>query len=99
MHRLERSKAICHWYVDLKNHANFHDHLSILELPAAEPAKEAAGNCVGFIFVITGDVHQFKNRDELKANVETNGGKVAGSISKKTNYFISNNVASTSSKN
>ena len=96
---LERSKAVCDWYVDLKNHDNFHDLLSILELPAVEPAKEAAGNCVGLTFVITGDVHQFKNRDEFKAYVGTNGGKVADSISKKTTYLVNNDVASTSYKN
>lgn len=95
----ERSKAVYEWYDDLKNNETFHDLLSILELPAVEPAKEAAGNCVGLTFVITGDVHQFKNRDEFKAYVEANGGKVAGSVSKKTNYLVNNDVASISSKN
>ena len=50
-------------------------------------------------FVITGDVHQFKNRDAFKAYVEANGGKVAGSVSKKTDFLVNNDAASASSKN
>ena len=50
-------------------------------------------------FVITGDVHHFKNRNEFKAYVESQGGKVAGSVSKKTNYLVNNDLESTSSKN
>ncbi|MGL6174818.1 MAG: NAD-dependent DNA ligase LigA [Cellulosilyticaceae bacterium] len=50
-------------------------------------------------FVITGKVNQFKNRDELKANVELNGGKVAGSVSKTTDYLINNDSTSTTGKN
>ena len=50
-------------------------------------------------FVITGDVHRFKNRDAFKAYVEQNGGKVAGSVSKKTSFLVNNDVESTSSKN
>ena len=50
-------------------------------------------------FVITGDVHHFKNRDAFKTYVEAEGGKVAGSVSGKTNYLVNNDVESTSSKN
>ena len=57
------------------------------------------GKCSGLTFVITGDVHHFKNRDAFKAYVEAEGGKVAGSVSKKTSYLVNNDVESTSSKN
>lgn len=50
-------------------------------------------------FVITGKVGIFKNRDELKAKIESLGGKVVGSVSKNTNYLINNDLESTSSKN
>ena len=53
----------------------------------------------GKIFVITGKVHKFKNRNALKEFIEANGGKVAGSISKNTSYLINNDVNSTSGKN
>ena len=51
------------------------------------------------IFVITGKVINYKNRDELKTEIESLGGKVASSISSKTNYLINNDINSTSSKN
>lgn len=50
-------------------------------------------------FVITGSVHHFANRNEVKALIESRGGKVAGSVSSKTNYLINNDAASASSKN
>ena len=46
------------------------------------------------IFVVTGKLHSFKNRDALKADIEANGGKVTGSVSSKTNYLISNEDSS-----
>lgn len=51
------------------------------------------------IFVITGKTIEFKNRNELKDFIESNGGKVTGSVSKKTDYLVNNDVNSTSSKN
>ena len=53
----------------------------------------------GKIFVITGTVRQFQNRDEVKAAIETHGGKVTASVSKNTDYLINNDINSTSSKN
>lgn len=50
-------------------------------------------------FVITGSIEQFKNRDELKAIIESKGGKVTGSVTSKTNYLINNDNLSGSSKN
>ena len=53
----------------------------------------------GMNFVITGSVEHFANRNEVKALIESKGGKVTGSVTSKTNYLINNNVESTSSKN
>lgn len=50
-------------------------------------------------FVITGDVHHYKNRKELQTHIENLGGKVTGSVSTKTNYLINNDASSPSSKN
>ena len=50
-------------------------------------------------FVITGSVNYYPNRDALKADIETHGGKVSGSISSKTDYLINNDINSNSSKN
>lgn len=52
-----------------------------------------------YIFVITGSVEHFKNRDELKEAIEERGGKVTGSVTSKTNYLINNDNLSNSSKN
>lgn len=51
------------------------------------------------IFVITGSVNHYQNRDALKADIEAHGGKVVGSVSSKVNYLINNDINSTSSKN
>ena len=50
-------------------------------------------------FVITGTVEHFTNRKELKEKIESLGGKVTGSVSKKTDYLINNDTMSSSSKN
>ena len=50
-------------------------------------------------FVITGSVEHFTNRNEVKAVIESKGGKVTGSVTAKTHYLINNDVNSTSSKN
>ena len=95
----ERSAAILGWYGDDGNRSVFSELLELLSIPTAEPVTETKGSCVGLTFVITGDVHSFRNRDAFKAYVEANGGKVAGSVSKKTSFLVNNDLESTSSKN
>lgn len=51
------------------------------------------------VFVITGFLTHYKNRDELVQKIEQLGGKVSGSVSAKTNYLINNDKESASSKN
>ena len=53
----------------------------------------------GMNFVITGSVEHFANRNEVKAVIESRGGKVTGSVTSKTNYLINNDTTSNSSKN
>lgn len=53
----------------------------------------------GKTFVITGSLNHYSNRNELKEVIESNSGKVSGSISSKTSYLINNDIDSTSSKN
>ena len=53
----------------------------------------------GMNFVITGSVERFANRNEVKAFIESLGGKVTGSVTGKTNYLINNDTTSNSSKN
>lgn len=53
----------------------------------------------GKIFVITGSLASYPNRDALKKEIEDRGGKCSGSVSAKTNYLINNDIFSDSSKN
>ncbi len=53
----------------------------------------------GITFVVTGKLNTFKNRNELKELIENAGGRVTGSITKKTDYLINNDSQSTTQKN
>jgi DNA ligase (NAD+) len=53
-----------------------------------EPAAGVGGRLVGKTFVLTGALPTL-TRDEAKAMIEAQGGKVAGSVSKKTDYVVS----------
>lgn len=53
----------------------------------------------GKIFVITGSLLHYKNRDELVSVIEGLNGKVSGSVSAKTSFLINNDTESNSSKN
>ena len=53
----------------------------------------------GKVFVITGAVHEFRNRDELREFIEARGGRVSGSVSRNTDYLINNDITSGSGKN
>jgi len=52
-----------------------------------EPQGTVAGALAGKTFVLTGTLPTL-SRDEAKALIEARGGKVAGSVSKKTHYVI-----------
>ena len=69
------------------------------ELDFEAAAAEAGNALAGKTFVITGAVHDYKNRDEFKASVEARGGKVSGSVSKNTSFLVNNDITSTSGKN
>ena len=94
----EKSSTFVKYFHDAKNISIF-DNL-MKEITVEEEELKASGNlCEGLTFVVTGDVHHYANRNELKAYIESQGGKVTGSVSKSTNYLINNDVNSTSSKN
>ncbi len=74
--------------------AESHNREVIVQLRAAgvqwqenEPATAAAGAFAGKTFVLTGTLPTL-SRDEAKALIEARGGKVAGSVSKKTHYVV-----------
>ncbi len=95
----ERSRSLTEWYSSAKNRELLKKLLAQVNVEQIEPGKKEGGKCAGITFVITGDVHIYKNRDEFKAFVESQGGKVTGSVSKKTDYLVNNDIDSPSSKN
>ena len=95
----EKSNSILQWYANETNRSGLQHLLEKVELQKVEKINTDSGRCNGLTFVITGDVHHFKNRDAFKAYVEAEGGKVAGSVSGKTSYLVNNDVESASSKN
>ena len=95
----EKSGALLSWYAEGKNRRLLEKLLTELSVAETAPAEGRGGSCKGLTFVITGDVHIFKNREAFKTFVEENGGHVAGSVSGKTSYLINNDSTSASSKN
>lgn len=74
------------------------DHLmNFLHIQEDSPKQEQIFE--GMNFVITGSLLHFGNRSEAKELIESLGGKVTGSVTKKTNYLINNDIQSNSSKN
>jgi len=94
----EKSAKFIAWFKDDVHFLHVQHLLSELIIEEQEPV-ETGNKCQGLTFVVTGDVHHYKNRNELKAYIESQGGKVTGSVSKSTNFLINNDAASQSSKN
>ncbi|XME03088.1 NAD-dependent DNA ligase LigA [Lachnospiraceae bacterium C1.1] len=95
----EKSKSICEWYSDEKNASDLKNLLKEVKVQNGGAEVDINGKCAGLTFVITGDVHEYKNRAEFKAYVESQNGSVTGSVSKKTDYLVNNDIESSSSKN
>ena len=94
----ERSALIVGWFRNEDNLAMLRRLMQ--EITIQQPQLAPTGKqCEGLTFVITGDVHHYKNRNELKAYIESQGGRVAGSVSGSTSFLINNDVTSTSGKN
>ena len=85
------------FFADEHNMAVVDDLVNELDI---DETYEATGTALaGAIFVITGSLEHYKSRTELKKEIEAQGGKVAGSVSKNTSYLVTNNPESGSSKN
>ena len=94
----EKSAQFVSWFRNPQNLARYRRLLT--KLTVTNPDVSASGTlCAGLTFVITGDVHHYKNRNELKAYIESQGGKVASAVSGSTSFLINNDVTSTSGKN
>lgn len=85
------------YFAKTENREQLSQLLSHVVLEKEETAAEQ--KLSGQIFVITGSVEHFANRSEMKAYIESLGGKVTGSVTGKTTYLINNDTTSNSSKN
>lgn len=94
----EKSAQFVLWFRNAQNLARFQRLKEQLNVKALD-LTPTGDRCEGLTFVITGDVHHYKNRNELKAYIESQGGKVASAVSGSTSYLINNDVTSTSGKN
>lgn len=89
------SSAINQYVAD--NEARIRPLLDVLNIAPEQP--RAAGGLEGKAFCITGKLLHYPNRDALVADIEKNGGKVVSGVSAKTDYLITNDKDSGSSKN
>jgi DNA ligase (NAD+) len=78
------AQSIHSWFQD-KNHLRTVDELLQHVTPEAEKAVSAS--LEGKTFVLTGTLERF-SRDEAKEEIQKRGGKVSGSVSKKTDYVV-----------
>ena len=92
------AEGITSYFAEEEHRKLLADLLGILRLEAPEETPEKP-SFAGKTFVITGALTAFANRKEAQARIEAVGGKVAGSVSKNTDYLINNDPLSGSSKN
>lgn len=85
------------YFRDTEKRERFEHLLSRLTLVKEEVSGEQ--DLKGKVFVVTGSLTHFANRNELKDQIEKRGGKVTGSVTGKTDYLINNDTTSSSSKN
>ncbi len=83
---------------DAENRQKMDRLMSELKVEVPE-TKTGSQTLEGLVFVITGSLNHFENRNELKDLIESRGGKVTGSVTAKTTCLINNDVTSSSSKN
>lgn len=95
----EKSDSVIKWYAKADNQEDLHRLLSVLSLQGTEKKAAKQGLCENLTFVVTGKLEHFSNRDELKAYILSENGKVAGSVSNKTDFLINNDSESLSAKN
>ena len=85
------------YFQDEENNRRLDHLMSFLHIQDEGPKQEQI--FAGMNFVITGSLVHFGNRSEAKELIESLGGKVTGSVTKKTYYLINNDIQSSSSKN
>ncbi len=92
------ARSFVDYFAGEENRQQFNELVKELDIESGED-NDNQQILQGKVFVITGSVNHFANRNELKAYIESLGGKVTGSVTGKTDYLINNDNTSGSSKN
>ena len=92
------ARSFADYFASPEHNKTVDDLLQEITLETVQTDSQAQ-DLSGLVFVITGTLEHFENRSALKETIENAGGKVTGSVTKKTSYLINNDIASTSSKN
>lgn len=100
----EIAGAFVKWFQNPVNQEMFEDLLSEVRLsvpaePVAAPMASGKPGINRKTIVITGDVTHFDNRNAFKAWVEAHGAKLTGSVSKNTDFLVTNTPNSGTTKN
>lgn len=95
---IERNNSIHNYF---KENHNYVCALASQFIFQDDTVESTIANTVlnGKKFCVTGKLHKFENRDALVADIESKGGKVVSGVTKATDYLITNDKESGSSKN
>ncbi len=92
------ANAFADYMADEKNRERLQKLVAELKIEA--PVMEEGSQTLnGLSFVVTGSLHHYASRNDLKEEIEKLGGKVTGSVTGKTECLINNDITSSSSKN
>jgi DNA ligase (NAD+) len=84
--------ASVHEFFSIEKNRELIQRLAELGLKMTAEKKQRTTQLVGLTFVLTG-AFPTMSREEAKEKIEAAGGKVAGSVSKKTNYVVAGEEA------
>ncbi len=85
------SEAILEFFAQAKNR-ELVEHLREAGVDMTAEKKQRSTQLAGLTFVLTGTLPNL-TRDEAKARIEAAGGKISGSVSKKTSYVVAGEEA------
>lgn len=89
--------SFTNYFNDEQNLEMFIRLVKELHIQHEEASSDTSMN--GVTICVTGDVYIFPNRRAIKDLVESKGGKLTGSVSRSTNYLVTNDTTSGSRKN
>jgi DNA ligase (NAD+) len=87
------AESVVRFFADPRNRREVDELVALgVAWPTSAPRRRGEGPLAGKTFVLTGTLPTW-TRDEAKRRIEDAGGKVAGSVSKKTSYVVAGDEA------